>query len=245
MILEVDVGNSRIKWRLVESESSIAPALQYARDADDLIAALTSMTKPPQAVRMCSVRDATAGDRITEWVKQAWSLTVQVARVTQSCGGVRHQYADQTRLGVDRWLAMLAAYRLAEDGCIIVDSGTALTVDVVDASGLHLGGYIVPGLQLLRDTLERNTRIRLTPELKTHALQLGNSTDSAVCNGTLAALVSLINSVIAPTVAANPGTQVFFAGGDAELLARLSVAENYHITPSLVLDGLAIACIDS
>lgn len=240
MILELDVGNTRIKWRLLDEQSGLASELAFAQNHAELFAALLAVPLP-RMVRMSSVRGGESNDEIEEWVNNQWSLPVHIARVVRACGGVRNQYQDQTRLGVDRWLAMLAAFRKAAGTCVIIDSGTALTIDVIDKQGLHQGGYITPGRQLMHKSLEQNTRIRLSEQLDPDSLELGNSTNSAVRNGTLAAQVSLINEVVAEVLALDASTRVFFAGGDAELLAKQSIAQEFEIVASLVLDGLAIA----
>lgn len=241
MILELDVGNTRIKWRLLDEQSGSASELAFAINHAELFDALLAVPSPSM-VRMSSVRGGETNDAIEEWVNNQWSLPVHIARVVQTCGGVRNQYQDQTRLGIDRWLAMLAAFRQAAGPCVIIDSGTALTIDVIDKQGLHKGGYITPGRQLMHKSLEQNTRIRLTEQLIPDSLELGHSTNSAVRNGTLAAQVSLINKVVAEVLALEASTRIFFAGGDAELLAQRSIAREFEIAASLVLDGLAIAC---
>jgi len=245
MILELDVGNSRVKWRMLDAESGTNSPVAFARDHEELFSTVSAALHDkaaPQMVRMCSVRGGAINDAIEQWVDSQWSLPVHIARVSPMCGGVRHQYRDQTRLGVDRWLAMLAAYQLAAGACIIIDSGTAFTIDVLSGDGLHMGGYIVPGLELMRGSLEQNTRIRLSPPTGPESLQLGNSTESAVRNGTLAAQVSLIDRVIQESRQTTELSAIYFAGGDAELLAAHSIATDFAILPTLVLDGLAIAC---
>lgn len=75
--------------------------------------------------------------------------------------GVRNGYADYQRLGMDRWLAIIGAYQLARGACLVLDLGTAITADYVNAAGEHLGGYICPGLPLMRGLLRTHTqRIR-------------------------------------------------------------------------------------
>ncbi len=108
--------------------------------------------------------------------------------------GVTIRYSDPSRLGVDRWLAMLAAHAASTKACLVVDCGTALTIDKLTASGEHCGGYIIPGLALMRRSLEENTRIRLNKEFEAGGVALGHSTDEAVYHGSLAAAVALIRA---------------------------------------------------
>lgn len=241
MILELDIGNSRIKWRLLDEKSGLSSQLSYSQDQSALFTELMAIPAP-KMVRISSVRSGEITEEIEKWVGGRWSLPVHIARVSQSVGGVHNQYAQQNRLGVDRWLAMLSAFRKSKGACVVIDSGTALTIDVLDGHGLHLGGYIVPGLQIMRNSLEQNTRIRLERPGDSGSMALGNSTDSAVNHGTLAALVCLINKVVSEARLADAHARIFFAGGDAELLASHSEVDEFEIASSLVLDGLAIAC---
>ena len=241
MILEIDIGNSRIKWRLLDEKSGSSSNLLYAQNQSALYTELLLIPSPIM-VRIASVRGGEITEDIEKWVGERWSLPVHIARVSQSLGGVRNQYEHQNRLGVDRWLAMLAAFRKSKGACVVIDSGTAFTIDVLDRHGLHLGGYIVPGLQLMRDSLEQNTRIRLAKRGDSASLELGNSTDSAVNHGTMAVLVSLINKVVSETRTVDANAKIFFAGGDAALLASCAELDDFEIASTLVLDGLAIAC---
>ncbi len=241
MILELDIGNSRIKWRLLDEKSGLSSQLSYAQDQSALFAEFMEIPAPTM-VRISCVRSGEITEEIEKWASARWSVPVLIARVSQSVGGVHNQYEHQNRLGVDRWLAMLSAFRKSQGACVVIDSGTALTIDVLNRHGLHLGGYIIPGLQLMRKSLEQNTRIRLVRPGEFGTMALGNSTDSAVNHGTLTVLVSLINKVVSETRAVDANAKIFFAGGDAELLASHSDVGEYEIASTLVLDGLAIAC---
>ncbi len=240
MILELDVGNSRIKWRLLAQDSLVPSSaghvpgiaeLQRVQELDAVIA----------QARMCSVRAPEVNRQIEDWVRARWGIEIEQARVTRSCGGVTNQYEDVSRLGIDRWLAMLAAYRRAQGACIVIDSGTAFTLDLVDEQGLHLGGYILPGLRLMRDSLEENTGIRLSKDYSCNSQELGHSTDAAVFNGAVAALLATIKQ-LSQSLRSDKGTKIYFAGGDAELLHGLAGIKNSEIVLSLVFEGLDVAC---
>jgi type III pantothenate kinase len=240
MILELDVGNSRIKWRLLAAGDLAVTGAGYVSGFEEL-QRVTELEATITMARMCSVRGSEVNRVLEDWVRAKYGLDLVQASVTQSCGGVTNQYADVSRLGIDRWLAMLAAYRRAGGACMIIDSGTAFTIDVLDAQGLHLGGYIIPGLRLMRGSLESNTGIRLSDSYSTYSLSLGHSTDEAVFNGTVTALLATIKQQSASLGWAS-GVEIYFAGGDAELLHGLAGLEHSEIVTSLVLDGLDVAC---
>ena len=245
-ILELDIGNSRIKWRLCDPSTLSEISQGQAHNLDELAANLADVE--PGAIRACSVRTNTETEKLLAWCRECWSIEPVVAKVVRNCGGITNKYEDMSRLGIDRWLAMLAAYRRAGGPCVIVDAGTALTLDIVSGTGQHQGGYIVPGLGLMAASLEQNTNIRLSDPPPTASLEPGHATDAAVLNGTLVAAVSLVQQVLLKIFAQEPDVKLYLSGGDAEILAAhinsddFIDRDNIEVVLGLVLDGLAIAC---
>ena len=272
-ILELDIGNSRIKWRLLPAGGAAAAAGGAAESASDLQRQLVDCPVVKERdkegvllARACSVQGEEATAAIAQVVRRCVGQSLQLAQVSRCCAGVSNQYADLRRLGPDRWLAMLAGFNEAAGshqagGCVVVDAGTALTVDVVDATGLHRGGYIVPGQALMQYSLVANTGIRLsdgeaggasTADTREAAdAPLGISTDGAVRGGCLAAALALIERVVLSSPMPQTGEQplsLFITGGDGPLLqqgliaaGRLSDTCQIRLAPDLVLDGLALA----
>jgi type III pantothenate kinase len=241
MILELDVGNSRIKWRRIEADHGAVLTEGVAADLDELIAGPVSSERPAM-LRFCSVRDEEIANKLKQWAAVSFGLEARQARVQRQCAGVSNSYQDLGRLGVDRWLAMLAAYNRKQQACLIVDSGTALTIDAVDSAGQHLGGYILPGWQLMAGALEANTRIRLQHRQEPENLELGHGTEAAVLNGAVAALVSLVEKVQRQVRQEAEPVTLYLAGGDAQLLAGALNSEQVELVSGLVMDGLAYAC---
>lgn len=243
-ILDLDMGNSRIKWRLGTSRGAGKPILQgVAENFQALFAALAD--RQPARVRVSSVRRGEALKELTLEVRQSWNLDTEVAQVKRSWQGLSVAYADLARLGVDRWLAMLAAFRQVQASVVVVDCGTALTVDLVDDSGQHRGGYIVPGLGLAPRALTDNTGIRLE-SAPAWAMTPGNSSEAAVYNGTLVMLVGLLEQVLGrqiPGLALGAEPALIFTGGDAALISShmSGLPQETYFEPDLVLDGLAVA----
>jgi type III pantothenate kinase len=241
MILELDIGNSRIKWRQFDEISSSVIELGHVNEPGALFEIMAAAPAPVM-IRSCSVRDGPINDQIRQWVAANWGLPVQAAVVSRRCAGVSNQYSDPDKLGVDRWLAMLAAFNSAAGPCVVVDSGTAMTVDIVDASGLHRGGFIVPGLKLMGECLSANTSIRLSEQHSPPTLAPGHSTDNAVRHGALAALIALIERVMKSVSEEELQAKLYLSGGDAaELDSNLS-AFHAELIPGLVMDGLTFAC---
>jgi len=247
LILEIDAGNSRIKWRLVPgTEADDSELLADVADDEEALFTQLANLSGIEAVRLSCVRGAESIEAVKAWAAEALGLAVQVATVTRSCAGVRNQYEELSRLGVDRWLAIIAAYNRAQSACVIVDAGTAITVDVLAKDGEHQGGYILPGRRLMARAIEDNTRIRLLEEPKP-STALGHGTEAAVCNGIYASQIALLQSVIADTLTASGRLKLFLAGGDAVVLSELlGSSEEYEseIVSDLVLDGLALVCTE-
>lgn len=242
MILEIDAGNSRIKWRVIDASGGKPLAAGVAADEQEL-AAQVAPDVALTAARLGCVRGEAAIEQLQAWVASQWPCSLQVARVERECAGVRNHYKDLSRLGVDRWLAMIAAYNRKQTACVIVDAGTALTIDALDAHGNHLGGYILPGRRLMTRAIEENTRIRLqsVPE---PTIEPGHGTEAAVCNAVYASQVALIEKVLRDCADEQVNPQLFLAGGDAPVLASLlaGAAQDTEIVADLVLDGLRFAC---
>lgn len=246
MILELDCGNSLIKWRVLPGEG-LPPVHSGSVDSDAaLLEALKAVT--PAALRWCrlvSVRTEAETRQLVELLAAHYSLSIRQAAPAQSCMGVSNGYEDYQRLGLDRWLAVVGGYHLAGRACLIIDLGTAVTADLVDAAGRHLGGYICPGLPLMRAQLRTHTRrIRYTDaevERATEERAPGRSTAQAVERGCLHMLrgfVEMQSRLAAEWLGAD--FQVLLTGGDAALVADL--CPTAQVVPDLVFRGLALAC---
>ena len=148
-------------------------------------------------------------------------------------------------MGVDRWLAMIAAFNRQKRACLIVDAGTALTIDLVADDGRHQGGYILAGLSMAVKALENNTGIILRNRDFSPLAGPGTSTEQAVLGGALSSAVSLIFEALGRLRCMDSGSMVYLCGGDAELLAqalRSRGESGFTVEPDLVLDGLEYAC---
>ncbi len=237
MILEIDAGNTSLKWRWRGLASNTV------RGLGQLESAFANARRPDEAL-VCNVRGGEFEAELTTWFADKWKLRPRFAAVARVCGGVRIQYPDPSRLGADRWLAMLAGFRIAGGSCLVVDSGTALTIDMLDAGGLHLGGYIMPGLETSRAALTRNTSIRLAPADAAESVAPGNDTAAALRNGTLFMLCGAVRAALERRKRVGESPPVILTGGHAAVLDAFLQEEigrdGILTVPDLVLDGLAL-----
>ncbi len=262
MILEVDAGNSRIKWRVIDAhqETVIAdtvlnspalPAVEAGSSAlDKVFSALGSQFGDELTrARVSSVRGAGFDTALSSWLRDKWHLEAEFALVESHCGGVTNSYTDISTMGVDRWLAMLAAYKIARGACGILDCGSAATCDLLDAEGIHQGGFIVPGLYLMQESLAQKTpALKISFEQWTSPLP-GKSTQAAITGGIVAMLTGFADRCYREfgkgdtdkdDSAETNNPQWFLTGGDAELLSK-HLSWPHRVEKNLVLDGLSIA----
>ncbi|MGM0633548.1 MAG: type III pantothenate kinase [Pseudomonadota bacterium] len=239
MILDVDAGNSRIKWRLVDAGGIAARGV--ADSIPDLLERVVAVGVPDR-VRVASVRSEDWVRGLRQRVLAAWAVRLEVAVSRREQEGVVNAYDVPGALGVDRWLALVAAYHRCGGACVVIDCGTALTMDIVDASGWHLGGFIVPGLSMQYRSLEAAAGITLPPvERFVPESRPGRSTAEAVGNGCVAMLAGwLANDDRVRHASINDG--LFMTGGDVRVLSPLMESAGLAVrqVPELVLDGLAL-----
>jgi len=245
MILELDCGNSFIKWRVISNVDGALVVGGIAAQAMDLLqdllnADIGKITR----CRMVSVRDDAETGALTDVLSGALGVEVLKVSPAKRVAGVVNGYKEQGRLGLDRWLAIIAAYEMCKGPCLVIDLGTAVTIDLVDCNGVHLGGYIAPGLALLRGQLLAHTRrIQYDPALSTVALSditPGRDTAEGVERGCLIMLRSYVTSQIG--IAGDhlgKNFTIYVTGGDTALVADLP---RVRCVPDLVFRGLAIAC---
>src|SRR5690606_18274094 len=135
--------------------------------------------------------------RVSAACEDAFGIVpVRLRTAAETCG-VRCAYADPARLGVDRWLAVVAAYRDPGGPAVVFDCGTAITVDAVTTAGEHLGGLIIPGIQLMRRALYGSTAGISDEGDEGDVGLLARDTRSAVCGGSLYAAIAFMQHVAA------------------------------------------------
>ncbi len=247
MRLLVDLGNTRLRWAALDAAGRlgrVASVVHAGRSLGDVLEGAWAGLAPPEAVLLCSVADAAASEAVVRWCRQRWGVLVERVEARAEGWGVRNAYHEPARLGPDRWAALVGARALfPERPVCVVDCGTAVTIDVLDAQGRHLGGLITPGLALMRRALAAGTAAIGEAEAGGGRPEgvslLARSTRDGVTAGTLCALVALVDRVSADLRAElGEGLVRVLTGGDAVAVAGL-LAEAWRHEPTLVLQGLA------
>ncbi len=237
MNLVLDMGNSRCKWALADAGLAQGGVLVYGENfTRALDHSFGALPRPRNVVAVCVAATGHL-QTLSQWVQSHWGLELQSIAPHAAQLGVTNSYKDPARLGADRWAALVAARARLPGAVCIVDCGTALTIDALDANGVFRGGVILPGLALMRDALLHTQGVR--DVLGETGTALAQSTADGVAAGTLYGLAGAIDRILdeqAVLLGATP--QTLITGGDAQpLLALLRHAVQH--TPDLVLEGVA------
>jgi type III pantothenate kinase len=244
MIILLDAGNSRFKWTRLRSGSLSDVSSQEYGFQDRAQAVLTSLEmSEPGRIVVSSVLGGEFKEKFTRLAKARFGLNPEFVVPTKSGYGVRLAYDDPTVFGADRFSALVAARHKFDQACVVVDCGTAVTIDALTADGQHLGGLIFPGLELMRHSLLEHTA-RIDVGLENNGGLFGRSTSHGVRGGTLRALVGGIDQVVQGMTAhiteqfGESHVKYLMTGGTgAYVISHL--AADYHLEPWLVLQGLA------
>jgi type III pantothenate kinase len=233
--LQLDVGNSGAKWRLVEA-GQVAQRGRFSLADPGTQAAVLACAPRLDAIWVASVADPAADEALSRLLEERWGVQPWFARSTGAFGTLRNSYARPERMGVDRWLAMIGAREHIDGRLCVVDAGSALTIDMVAADGQHEGGYILPGPALMERALLLDTdRVRFDDPVG-YALAPGHSTAEAVRHGIALAQAGAVALALERAGAADPPSLVF-CGGAGEILMQL-LDRGGTWAPDLVFEGL-------
>lgn len=232
--LLLDVGNSRVKWALAK-DARLGPVL-HALHEGDAAAALNRVRLPEvDEVWVSDVTGPASLEALGELLRAKCGAAPSFAAVQARCLGLSCAYAEPARLGVDRWLMLLAAWRATGRGACVASVGTALTFDAVDDAGQHLGGCIAPGLMAMQRAVLAATRFPAAdPTEDLHGDGLGRDTEACVRQGAVHSALGLLER-LAQRYAAHGAW--WLTGGDAPRLMP-SLAPRWEYRPALVLEGL-------
>lgn len=248
MKLLIDLGNSRLKVAVPAPGGRIRLLGEARHREAGVEAALATALQGvgPQDVTgvLCAnVAGGAAGHALEEALQaRGWGRPDFLRARPEACG-VRCAYAEPARLGADRWAALLGARSLTEGACLVVDAGSALTIDAMAPGGLHLGGWIIAGLGMMLEALESSTGDLRALRLASAGVPLADfpaDSGPAMEGGVLLAAAGAVR-VARERLEARSGVvaRLLVTGGDARaLLPALAGAEH---APELVLQGLARA----
>ena len=238
MDLLVDCGNTRFKWvqwqdgRLrEESALRVSEGLSQA----ELAQCWVNISRPSR-ILIASVANESVTRQICAWAERTWHISPEIIQTQAQGYGVMNGYRQPETLGVDRWLALIAARHHCALPACIVDCGTALTLDVLESNGQHRGGVICPGLNLMGQALlERASGIQtIMKEYKSGEI-LADNTGAAVQAGAFHALVGFLERMHRQL----PKLHWIITGGDAAKINQ-ELSFPCQWVPDLVWKGMVI-----
>ena len=243
-LLVIDVGNTRTKWATT-SDTGELQNLQLCFNADIAASELARALADAGSVIISNVAGDAIKTQITALAPPALSLHFMTASA-QACG-VINRYQQVQTLGTDRWAAMIAAWHMHKQPTLVINAGTAITIDAIgrDAStkhGVFIGGTIMPGLRLMHEALGNNTA-QLKAMTNGNPVNFPLNTQDAIHTGCMNAIIGAVNlqlQQLEKHAAYLP--KVIISGGDANKMTealkpyvkRVIMAEN------LVLQGLVL-----
>lgn len=236
MNLLVDIGNSRIKMCILTGRELLGRVLYDYSNVEFHAKWLDSVVDKPEDIYLISVGSTEIERALSDACYQRWSLRPKSLSSEQSCCGVRNGYSAPSELGIDRWAAIVGAYTFIGNSVLVIDCGTACTADVIDKNGNHLGGAIMPGQQMMQQSLLAGTeRIAVIDTIRTGD-PLGRTTSECVALGISDALVGFIERIERDAVNLL-GTDlcVVITGGGAQALLPLLGGHVRHVEELLFM----------
>jgi len=236
MTLLIDIGNSRTKYifsTCIEKEKC-----KVINNRQLTVNWLEENFYSVKKIILANVSKSSLTNVIEQWAEQK-NIALQVIVSEQKRFGITSFYQQPKQLGIDRWLAILAVANLyAEKNALIIDAGTATTIDLLSSQGQHLGGWILPGINLMFDSLLTQTsRIDAQREIVA-SLEFGANTSENVNSACWAATIGAIELAInQATKQLNNLDVIIITGGNAENIKAL-LSTKVLIEDNLIFHGL-------
>lgn len=246
MKLLIDLGNSRCKYALLQKNGSIDYAAQNYGPFGKLytVKSLCDKYEDAEKVVISSVLSENMNNEIKQTIVDKDKRDVFYLNPGENTFGVKLAYRDSNAIGVDRVAAMISAKANYSGKCCVIDCGTAVTIDSINADGLHHGGVILPGIKIMQTALLSNTKID-AENVEEEFNIFADTTETAIHSGSVSAVVGGIRFVIDQmTSESEKFDQVIITGGGAEyvndFLAPSVSSLQLHIDENLVLNGLRL-----
>lgn len=243
-LLALDIGNTRLKWALYAAprpgSALLAQGAEFLENIDKLSVGAWHDLPEPRHILGCAVAADAIKRRIQEQL-ELWDATPQWVVASEAEAGLRNGYDHPTRLGADRWVAMIGAYhRMRAQGAprpmVVVMVGTAVTVEAIDAEGKFLGGLILPGHGIMLRALESGTAGLHVPTGEVREFPT-NTSDALTSGGTYAIAGAVERMVQHVRRHANTEPVCYMTGGAGWKMApHMSVP--MELVDNLIFDGL-------
>jgi type III pantothenate kinase len=237
MLLVIDIGNSRTKWALAGDDGNLTE-FEVCMNANIAASNLSAALQKADRALIANV----AGEAMTQQITQLLSpLEVNFLTPSAQACGVTNGYAAPAKLGADRWAALVAAWQHTKHATLVVNAGTAITIDALDEKGSYLGGSIMPGLRLMAESLSANAAQLALSDGSSQKFPI--NTQDAMATGSMNAVVGAIG-IMLKQLEKHSGwlPKLIISGGDANKIAdalKLNLKQ-VIIMENLVLQGLVL-----
>lgn len=237
--LLIDVGNSQLKWVLSDQQEALSH--QRLSKTENYLEALAATWQEFETVNTVVISNVT-GVKVTQVLidlcQRLWpKVHCVTASAEETCCGVTNSYRHPEKLGVDRWLVLIASWTQSLKPLVVVDCGTAITVDALNRKGQHLGGLIIPGFSLMQRSLSENTFALSTGDAPFKPT-LGKATEAAIANGSVLAAAGLVEKVIHDLEhTEGESFQLILTGGEALRLEQ-ALDRSCVVDAELIFKGL-------
>jgi type III pantothenate kinase len=233
-ILAVDAGNTRVKWALHDGSSFVRDGSRMLGEAARLATDWSDLPDSSAAIA-ANVAGAAVEEALAIAARRFKHGLRFVTANTGQCG-VTNRYRDTAQLGPDRWAALIAARALGDSPHLVVCAGTAVTIDALLADGTFVGGVIVPGFDLMHQSLGASTA-RLSAERGSFQA-FPRSTRDAITTGTIHAICGAIERMRAMLLTEARGEPRIVVSGGAAAIVALHLGRPVRVHEKLVLEGL-------
>ncbi|MDO6445526.1 type III pantothenate kinase [Colwellia sp. 1_MG-2023] len=231
MKLLIDVGNTLCKYVTFQQGE-----LSAVTSIESHLINQQWLTKNFPAVAQCivsNVNDSQINQTISLWCESQNIAYCFVKSETEKFN-LRCAYDDPSTFGVDRWLGLIGASTLfPNQAALIIDVGTATTIDLLTSSGVHQGGWILPGIELMFSSVTNNTKKVIATPKEINQIAFANNTSDAVNQANWAATIGCINIAIASAhsqyLSQDESLKIILTGGNAAKLKQLMAIECEYI----------------
>ena len=257
LYLLFDVGNTRLKWAAVESTqvpsdrnkklwaysgSISSKSLESPEHRAELADYIAKTIPKPDAIGFACVAGETAIENLQSLFPQWSDIEWQQLNGNSHYDGIRTLYGDPAKLGADRWAALIGARALSNANTLIINAGTATTIDLLGGNGVHYGGWILPGLSLMQESLQNNTAQLPLATRSADQTGFGASTNGAIIGGCDAAQIgAMIYATQLAKEMNHPIGRIWLDGGNAKTLAaEIKKLSSLHLPPVETIEGLVL-----
>ncbi|KGJ96651.1 pantothenate kinase [Colwellia psychrerythraea] len=249
MIVLIDIGNSRTKYtQLVEGRLS---AIAQLNNQDFTLAYFAKHFSHASQVVVANVASSSLSSELSTWCTEQ-NISFRQVHSEQQKNALQSAYQQPTTLGIDRWLALLGTIHLyPNENVLIIDAGTATTIDLVAGSGQHQGGWILAGIKALFNSIVSNSTLVHAKSTAVPSLAFGSNTSDNVNNACWAATLGMVEQAISQAQQLSDLDRIILTGGDGKVLTTLLLAqtsekiiavENIQFIDNLIFYGLQEYC---